>query len=921
MSSKLDPKKTLFIKEKKWKEAGQLSIFLGMSTLVVTTFIAFVVNVGLFVKAKINLQNAVDSAAYAGAAVQARQLTNMGYLNWELRNNYKEWLFKYYVFGNIGLDAIENDTNIDTGSEPTPGCTAPNAPGGSIQLNPGLGMNFRLRQFRGSDCRYYNASVFDRFNVPSVCVHFGSNNNICELVTQPGLPRFNTVGLPSISEQHESLLNSIVSTKAADCSNRTNINLGTTVLWTYGTGNANIFPGIPEIASERVGAWVQALELGLRMRNLERIMNQPPQDFICRGGSGCTNAQELDANDNPLPFLERTSKAFWTGYRNLSGGSKKGSDQRDFASTFRLREIPPNVVDINENSLSGLLINTDSTANFQKYYVDLKVMPVNYALFYTSFYPYSDEFRASSGIPAEATCGGTKTAMPVPGYILGFSKNPKVPTYYAVEGQAEFMGLFFPFLKDDGITLKTYASAKPFGGRIGPALFDAGSDDENKQFIETRAIKKVSANYISALETAGLPQSSTPDFAETIVKGGYPIPTDPDFWIPVVGSATVGGIPSVSGTTGFGIPNIIYDFDNYSEISDLGVGASNSAGELDNVANDTQAYRTPTLEFNYGLYRKSQFRKFAANKVGGGGAIFSNQQVLQSIFNVRRATRYEALNYMVPIIDDTGNNILGIDTNTYVQLIPQPVAADPSTRLYRLFAPLYGTGTLFASPAAVINIVNNYINANQASIEKYLDTIKTIADGMRNFATRGGDSYVTAANDLYPQDGNLDRDDPDFCANLPLAAKVYKFLNTAEKGCGIPPLSSKVAEYFTNPPGGNTQFPYFYISTIKPPNFDQKQLLTGYRPGPRQGAEPDGAIGSPFTGSTLLAKRNSYSVKFIPIKKVLQGEEPYDKNIFLDPASDSPTYPNVSGEFSGSLPMLNPIDSEELRAYRGLLSF
>ena len=37
---------------------------------------AFVINVGLFVKAKINLQNATDASAFEGAAVQARQMTD-----------------------------------------------------------------------------------------------------------------------------------------------------------------------------------------------------------------------------------------------------------------------------------------------------------------------------------------------------------------------------------------------------------------------------------------------------------------------------------------------------------------------------------------------------------------------------------------------------------------------------------------------------------------------------------------------------------------------------------------------------------------------------------------------------------------------------------------------------------------------------
>src|SRR5690606_27355710 len=91
------------------REGGQLSIFLGMSMTVLLSFLAFVVNVGLFIKAKINLQNAVNATAFSGAAIQARQLTNMAYLNWEMRNVYKEWMFKYYVLGQMGLRRV-NET-------------------------------------------------------------------------------------------------------------------------------------------------------------------------------------------------------------------------------------------------------------------------------------------------------------------------------------------------------------------------------------------------------------------------------------------------------------------------------------------------------------------------------------------------------------------------------------------------------------------------------------------------------------------------------------------------------------------------------------------------------------------------------------------------------------------------------------------
>src|SRR6478736_3912972 len=83
---------------------GQASIMIGMMMLTFMLFFAFVVNTGVLVNAKINLQNAADMAAYAGAAVQARQLTQISYLNYEMRRQYKKFLFRYYVMGNMAMD-------------------------------------------------------------------------------------------------------------------------------------------------------------------------------------------------------------------------------------------------------------------------------------------------------------------------------------------------------------------------------------------------------------------------------------------------------------------------------------------------------------------------------------------------------------------------------------------------------------------------------------------------------------------------------------------------------------------------------------------------------------------------------------------------------------------------------------------------
>lgn len=877
--------------------------------MVVVTFIAFVVNVGLFVKAKINLQNAVDASAYAGASVQARQLTNMGYLNWEIRNTYKEWLLKYYIFGNIGLDAIEN---ID-GNEPPAvgGCN------GSTPLNPANSMNFRLRQFKGSNCQYYDRDIFDRYNVPSVCIHFGSNNNICEIVTLPGLPRFNTVGLPSISEQHQTFLNQIVQTKSDDCSDRSNINMGAAMLWTYGTGNTDLFPGIPAIAADRVGAWVQSLELALRMRNLEFIMNTPPEDFVCLNPKkeACTPIDNFGENIS-VPLHERVVKAYYSGYRNLSGGASKdaGSDQ-DFGTNYRMREIPPTPFDVNDNSLSGFLIPPSSGA-LQKHYVDLQVMPVNYSIFYTSFFPSTGAFKATDpgAPPAEGKCGGTKTALPVPGYIQGFVKNPEVLTYYAVEGKSEFIGLFYPFTNRGGITLSTYAAAKPFGGRIGPSLYRVDGDRLN---IRSTGQGATSSNYISAFDTGVL--TGTP-FTE-IITGGYPVPIDQTFWASEI-STVVGGNPTTTTPT-FGIPNLIYDFTSYSEISGVGIGAGGALNTLKAAANDDQAYLIPGLEANYGLYNKNQFRLFQANKVGGAGAVFSNAEIMQSIVNVRRATRYEALNYLIPLMDRDGTNALGLDQNAYVHPANVPgsqvTALDPDALEYEIYAPITGENTLYPEISSVQNIIEAYITQNSASVDAFTDSLRDLANEMRNQSTDVG-LYTSAANTIYPPSGTdlivTAGPGDSVCDSLPMASKFAMFFKVGESGCGIAPIGRNVAEYFNGQQGSNPRWQKFYLAPYKFPDFDPKLLLTGFMPGPRQGADTDGNIGSPYTAGQLHAKRNSYSTKFFPIKSVLGSDTIGSDGVPIFAEGNNGQSYQASGLFSsGSAIMRNSIPQSELAAY------
>ncbi|RLA64112.1 MAG: hypothetical protein DRQ88_06405 [Epsilonproteobacteria bacterium] len=848
------------------KEKGQLSIFLGICLIIALTVLGFVINVGLFVKAKINLQNAVDAAAWSGASVQARQLTNIAYLNWEMRNTYKEWMFKYYVLGQLSL-LKTNHANLDS----------PDWKKGQ----PSAAMSFRTNPFYDQGHASYNADVFDKFNIPSICVHLGAAHNICETYSLPGLPRFDSVGMPGVGEKHEEFLDEIVKTKSKDCSARSTLNYNTAMLWAFGTGLKSV-PGAPQIAADRVGAWIQALELALRMRNLEMIVNRPAVSRrpICLGGGNCLAISDLDAEITNIPLNERPIKAFWSAYRNLSGGDKKTSDP--FAATFQLREIQTMGKVSRPGDLSGYLIPANATigqtglAASQKQYLDLQIYPVNLATFFTSFITDNSN---DAGTGSEAACPSSKTALPVPGYIMGFLKNNEVITYYTVKGEAQFMGLFYPFASETGINLKAYAAAKPFGGRIGPRLFNF---DGSGAIIPRYADQNRSAAYLSGIDTAAL---------GTTYEAGFPIPTTASFWVKDA-SDIIGGVPAqTSVNPKFAIPNLLYAF----PLGKIGAITPHARPpdailQLAPGANEASS-RIPSESPPLGLYDKEVFRELAKNLgTAGAASSLSQQEIDMAIRRARAPTNYDALNYLIPTMDNEAENLNS----------PSRVHVGPDGK-YDIFAPLYGTNTLYASISDIGVVMDEYLANTKIAVDTYLAALAEVAEQIRASAAgaRGGpESYDPAAAVIHPKSpvgtATYESDLAD-CAELSIATRFYQFFQGTSQKCGIKPLSISVTEYWIEI---DTQYPnfgtFYRTSYEKPTDLSNSALMTAYMPGPRTGATEDGTMVHPFgTSPERLGKRNFYSTKFISVEKVYSGgvASYSDKGVYYESAQfgTSPT--------------------------------
>ncbi|MDD0851448.1 Tad domain-containing protein [Halobacteriovorax sp. GB3] len=817
-------------------ERGQLSIFLGIVLVVLITMMAFVINVGLFVKAKINLQNAVDAAAWSGAATQARQLSNIGYLNWEMRNTYKEWMFKYYVIGQRG-NTKTHLSNISASN-----------------------MNYRLGTLTGS-----SASSYDPFNIPSICLHFGSSHNICGIYKIPGLPRFASSGLPQVSEYFESALNTFVRLKANACSTRSDMNFAAAMTWAYGT-KRQIFNDAPMLATHRVGAWPQSIELGMRIRNLENIVNRPPVPApICLGGSAgsCTNVQDLQSEfTSDIPMNERPIKAFMSAYRNLSGGAFKSdsidpTSQDEFASSFKLTELSPTPVDINPTSLSGVLMPTSGAIT--KHYLDLMAFPINLVTFFHAFIAADNDNETIPDIsaPFQATCGVTKTALPVPAYLFGFVKNPEVMTYYSVKGEANFIGMFFPFTDRNGINLKAYASAKPFGGRIGPMLFAPGSGGTTVTPRQPTSFAR-SNNYLSALRTTGLSYAA-----------GMPIPLGSTaatpFWVdddtdPIGGSPLAG-----AGNTLFAIPNLLYDLTSASGAPSM----TNPIEILNRAANSLQANNASERQ---GLYDSNQFKALLANlpTTASGSLILTAEMIDEALENVRAPTRYEAANYMVPHQDDMPSNAEAMDSLPAVDSVGATTAGNFN---YRLYGPLYGQDTLYPEVSYITQALNDYILNNSTAIETFLDSLSQVADSIRSQGSSAGpggpDRYDDAAGTIHS--GNLDNELNSCAATDPkisIAAKFKHFFLGVGSKCDIIALRDSIATWVNDEAAANPDWANFFVSSYKKPSgLSAGELATGYNPGPRQGndAPITGMMESALTGGSLTVgpRRNFYSTKFI----------------------------------------------------------
>ncbi len=404
---------------------------------------AFTTNVGMLVHAKINLQNAADAAAYAGAAVQARQLTSIAYLNWEMRRAVKEFLYNYLVRGNDSQTCFPRD--------PTGAVFDKCEPKTPASSRYGFGFIDPFANFSSEDPK--------PFYEPTVCMTYNPKNNFCQMAGVPGVPTFVGSGSFGVADPVIAIVKSatdlIVQKKVDNCTQVGNANGNFLAAWLYNpdpelatipVGNEAGNP-FTNVGLDGLGVLPRLAILRARIDHLEDMLNL---NLFNEGYTSTISASLMDSLKNSgrdLDYFERPVQAYLSAKNNLP---EMDGDNGIF-SDITVSEILPDEAE--DSPSSTYLHNKEALVKLN----DIK----------QSFKFAYSHFDAVPGAPGlSPTCTQNRVIVPIEGFPLGVAKDPSVVTYYSVRVEAKVHLLFSPF-KTGMVTLSAYSAAKPFGSRIG----------------------------------------------------------------------------------------------------------------------------------------------------------------------------------------------------------------------------------------------------------------------------------------------------------------------------------------------------------------------------------------------------------------------------------------------------------------------
>ncbi len=408
--------KTRFIRNNR----GQVAIFIALMFQVLFLFFAMIVNVGLLVHHKINLQNSVDIAAYYGASKQAEVLNAISHVNYQIRQSWKLLVWRQKVLGTAGIDP-----------------TSPNFPYRKLAMNQALG-----EVLAGGQAEPQN-SVFKR---PTFCITYSpheikgqgaavSTENTCRFMYNSNfikLPSANILYIPGFFN-----FGTTVAAAITSAANQAFKRCADTGALNYMIGGIFIAAHIRD--SEERAYLMNYLATGLSVD--ENNFYELSGDQVKLGLEKTLKKNLTDANRATVDFEVYNSLAA-SSCRNAVGPG--GTNQPQWMVPINTYPVW-RYLDCNSN-----LNETDGTISSSSRQLIKQQLP---ALIDEATESYKEGAKKVS-----------EALQPRP-TLIGFEKDPWCVPYVGVRASAKPKIPFMP-LSEVEITAEAYT--KPFGGRMGP---------------------------------------------------------------------------------------------------------------------------------------------------------------------------------------------------------------------------------------------------------------------------------------------------------------------------------------------------------------------------------------------------------------------------------------------------------------------
>jgi hypothetical protein len=395
-------------------ETGQMTVFVALIFQVLFVFFAMVINIGLLVHDKINLQNAVDLGAYYGAQRQAEILNEIAHINYQIHQDNKLLAWRYHVLGTLGRDGgTEGNTAAtrpgriygpDEQEREFPSVCVANSYWKEATLTSPNLENYCYQQYgpRGRITKIPPLIIIAPFvpGVVSGAIQIGQLRDAQDLALQDQGP----LNWAFAAQMMEAYKMSLTSRKTVIQKLRQNLVSG----------------NMTDQGQEPVATGVLAtIKNNLTMSNYSSFLDD---GFGFKNGLASPDCAGSSNDGSPTIKEIRTSPVMLYTYSYLSGAGSYEVQQ-----TYETDTAP----------IAGKIAPYDP-GGFLKYF--------------------------SGGEPSDTI--GNDSVQGLNASSLGFEKNPWCMAYVGVHAKTSPRKPFAPF--GESVVLEARAFAQPFGGRVGP---------------------------------------------------------------------------------------------------------------------------------------------------------------------------------------------------------------------------------------------------------------------------------------------------------------------------------------------------------------------------------------------------------------------------------------------------------------------